>query len=168
MPMNTTQLGRNGDATDTAPVCGPWIAMPSPALLPRSQLPRTFTVDPGTMSIPSPVVSPALREIGFGEWEALSWSEIESRNRDYARLWSDSYPDLPAPGGESFEAFQFRVLSKVNHLLEMTSLRSAAVVTHAGVMRVVLRSLYGLDERRAWEQTRDYCGFFRYQLGGPR
>jgi broad specificity phosphatase PhoE len=111
----------------------------------------------------SPIKVPQLREIDFGEWEGLSWQEIESRDRAYARRWSEAYPDLPAPGGELFDAFQSRVLNVVQHLLAMTSQTCVAVVTHAGVMRVVLRSLCGLEEQEAWERTKTYCGFFRYQ-----
>lgn len=113
----------------------------------------------------SPIKVPELREISFGEWEGLSWPEIESRDRAYARRWSETYPGLPAPGGEPFEVFQSRVLIQVKHLLTAASQRCAAVVTHAGVMRVVLRSLCGLDEQEAWERTKAYCGFFRYQPG---
>jgi broad specificity phosphatase PhoE len=112
----------------------------------------------------TPIVVPELREIDFGEWEALSWREIELRDPAYARRWSDAFPNLAAPGGESFDAFQSRVLSKVDRLVE-ASQGCAAVVTHAGVMRVVLRSLCRLDEQEAWDRTREYCGFFRYQAG---
>src|ERR1700742_386415 len=30
---------------------------------------------------------PALREIHFGRWEGLSWSEIEQLDPEYARRW---------------------------------------------------------------------------------
>jgi broad specificity phosphatase PhoE len=113
----------------------------------------------------SPTKVPGLREIDFGEWEGLSWPEIESRDQVFAHRWSKHYPDLPAPGGEPFEAFQSRVLSEVEHLLAITPQRCVAVVTHAGVMRVVLRALCDLKEQEAWEQTKAYCGFFRYQPG---
>jgi broad specificity phosphatase PhoE len=116
---------------------------------------------------PSPIVVPELREINFGEWETLSWQEIELRDSGYARRWSDAFPDLAAPGGEFFDAFQSRVLNKVNQLLE-GSQGCAAVVTHAGVMRVVLRSLCGLDEQEAWDRTKKYCGFFRCESGGTQ
>jgi broad specificity phosphatase PhoE len=109
------------------------------------------------------VTIPQLREIDFGEWEGLSWAQIESRDQAYSRRWSEAYPDLPAPGGEPFLAFQSRVLTEVKHLLCTPTESLAAVVTHAGVMRVVLRSLCSLDEQDAWERTRSYCGFFRYQ-----
>ena len=111
----------------------------------------------------SPIKVRELREIGFGDWEGLSWQEIEARDQVYARRWSEAYPDLPAPGGEPFEAFQSRVLREVRHLLATTSQRCAAVVTHAGVMRIVLRSLCGLEEQEAWERTKGYCCVVRYQ-----
>ena len=108
----------------------------------------------------------ALREINFGAWEGLTWPEIETKDAAYARDWSDTYPDLPAPGGEAFDAFQTRVLDEVQHLLTLDG--CFAVVTHAGVVRVVLRELCGLDEREAWERTRLYCGFFKYTDGMSR
>jgi len=107
----------------------------------------------------------ALREINFGEWEGLTWPEIETKDAAYARDWSNAYPNLPAPGGESFGAFQARVLAEVHHLLTLNGEGCFAVVTHAGVMRVVLRTLCGLDEKEAWERTRLYCGFFKYAGG---
>jgi alpha-ribazole phosphatase/probable phosphoglycerate mutase len=107
----------------------------------------------------------ALREINFGEWEGLTWPEIETKDAAYAREWSNAYPNLPAPGGESFDAFQARVLAEVHHLLTLNGGGCFAVVTHGGVIRVVLRALCGLDEREAWEQTKSYCGFFRYKDG---
>lgn len=107
----------------------------------------------------------ALREINFGAWEGLTWPEIETKDASYARDWSNAYPNLPAPGGEPFDAFQSRVLTEVQHLLTLNGEGCFAVVTHAGVMRVVLRTLCGLDEKEAWERTRLYCGFFKYAGG---
>jgi alpha-ribazole phosphatase/probable phosphoglycerate mutase len=115
----------------------------------------------------SSIIVPALREIAFGEWEGLTWQEIEARDAAYARRWSESYPQLPASGGESFADFQFRVMSQVHQLLNIEGDRTCAVVTHAGVMRLVLRTLYDLDEDEAWERTRSYCSYFHYrQMNG--
>jgi broad specificity phosphatase PhoE len=132
-----------------------------------SDLSRSFTTADaiGRQFGISPITLPELREIDFGEWEGLSWAQIESSDRAYARQWSEAYPDLPAPGGEPFEGFQLRVLTHVNRLLGESAQKCAVVVTHAGVMRVVLRSLCGLGEEEAWQRTQAYCGFFRYQSG---
>jgi broad specificity phosphatase PhoE len=106
---------------------------------------------------------PELREIDFGEWEGLTWEEIESRDRAYARKWSSAFPRLPAPGGERFEAFRNRVLNEVKALLAIKGQKCLAVVTHGGVMRVVLRTFCGVSEEQAWERTRGYCSLFRYK-----
>jgi broad specificity phosphatase PhoE len=105
---------------------------------------------------------PNLREIYFGNWEGLTWQQIQEQDEAYARRWTDTYPNLPAPGGESFAGFQTRVIAEVTEILNSSDRRQAGVVTHGGVMRVVLQAICGLAENEAWELTKPYCSFFRY------
>ncbi|MEI9978953.1 MAG: histidine phosphatase family protein [Edaphobacter sp.] len=109
-------------------------------------------------------VSSALREINFGQWEGLTWKEIELKDPIYSRLWTKEYPNLPAPGGESFCDFECRVLDKVNRLVTKaeTAHSSIAVVAHAGVLRIVLTKLQGYSEELAWTLTKSYCSVVRY------
>jgi alpha-ribazole phosphatase len=114
-------------------------------------------------------VRPALREIDFGQWEGLTWEEIERRDEAYARRWVVEYPNLPAPDGESFRDFERRVLDEVKFL----SLEAEAeghgivIVTHAGVLRTMMRTLHGCSEQAAWEQTRSYCSIVRHTSTAP-
>jgi alpha-ribazole phosphatase len=108
------------------------------------------------------VVRPALREIDFGQWEGLSWEQIEQMDPEYARTWVARYPHLPAPSGETFHAFETRVLREVNHLLDANR-GPIAVVTHGGVLRAVLRHLCGCSDEEAWQQTQAYCSIVRYE-----
>ena len=98
-----------------------------------------------------------LREINFGEWEGLSWQQIEQRDPHYARRWIEDFPNLPAPGGEIFADFKTRVLAEVNQLPLCPSNKLTAVVTHAGVMRIVLSALQGCTQQEAWDRTKFYC-----------
>jgi len=103
-------------------------------------------------------VRPALREIGFGRWEGLTWDEIEERDEAYARRWATEFPGLPAPEGECFQDFERRVLEEVRFLsTKECDDRCAAIVTHAGVLRTVLRTFHGCSEEDAWRQTRSHC-----------
>jgi broad specificity phosphatase PhoE len=132
-----------------------------------SDLERAVTTAKGlsdAFAIPC-FLRPALREIDFGQWEGLTWSEIEAIYPLYASQWLDSYPNLPAPGGESFQLFEARVIAEIDHLLSLREHRRIAVVTHAGVMRCVLLSLCGVGEREAWLRTKSYCCSFRYADG---
>ncbi len=108
-------------------------------------------------------VRPALREIGFGDWEGLAWKEIEELDPIYARRWIAEYPDLHAPGGELFSEFERRVMREVE-LLSLqwgTSGRSIAVISHAGVIRCVLRGLPGYSEEEVWKLAKEYCSIVR-------
>jgi alpha-ribazole phosphatase len=108
---------------------------------------------------------PALREIHFGEWEGLTWGQIEQVDPEYARRWVDGYPYVTAPAGETFQEFEARVLEEVSDLIDRDG-ESIAVVTHAGVLRVVLRHLHGCSEQEAWQQTQPYCCVVRYEAKG--
>jgi alpha-ribazole phosphatase len=105
---------------------------------------------------------PALREIDFGEWESLSWQEIESRDPEYAQTWMAGFPHLPAPSGETFPAFETRVLHEVNGLMDHDA-GPIAVVTHGGVLRVVLQHFCGRSASEAWQETESYCCVVRYE-----
>jgi alpha-ribazole phosphatase/probable phosphoglycerate mutase len=111
-------------------------------------------------------VRSALREIDFGQWEGLTWKKIELRDEAYARRWVAEYPRLPAPDGENFRDFERRVLDEVKSLSMEAKAegRSIAVVTHAGVLRIVLGALHGCSEDEAWEQTKSYCSIFRHLI----
>lgn len=107
-----------------------------------------------------------LREIDFGKWEGLTWREIERQDEAYARRWIAERPRLPAPNGEDFRDFEQRVLNEVRFLSMEAEAngRDIAVVTHAGVLRVVLCGLHGCTEDDAWERTRSYCSIVRHPI----
>ncbi len=107
---------------------------------------------------------PALREINFGQWEGLAWSEVEHRDVAYAQRWIAEYPNLSAPDGESISNFEKRVLAEVELLMAKAESNDIAVVTHGGVLRTVLCRLHGCLEEEAWELTRAYCSVVRYKI----
>jgi broad specificity phosphatase PhoE len=107
---------------------------------------------------------PALREINFGQWDGLTWEQIEQSDRAYAHRWVAEYPNLSAPGGEGFGDFERRVLEEIEALVIKTKGRGIAVVTHAGVLRTVLCRLLNCSEEEAWRQTRSYCSIVRYRV----
>ncbi|HET9087037.1 MAG TPA: histidine phosphatase family protein [Acidobacteriaceae bacterium] len=103
----------------------------------------------------------ALREIDFGEWEGLTWQEIERLDPDMASRWAAKFPRMSVPRGESIEGFEARVLDELNYLQSHATYGLVALVTHAGVIRVALRKLCGMDEQTTWRVTKPYCCSFR-------
>ncbi len=109
-------------------------------------------------------LQPDLREINFGEWEGLSWEQIEQRDAIYAGQWLAAFPRLPAPRGERFQAFEARVVAALDRLMAGDH-GPIAVVTHAGVLRVVSERLFGCTE--PWKQPQPYCGILQYESRVP-
>lgn len=103
-----------------------------------------------------------LREIDFGAWDGLTWSQIEAVDPEYAARWLAAYPQLAAPGGERFDAFEARVRAEIESLPTHRDYRTVVVVTHAGVLRSILQRRCGLTQDQAWARTREYGSVFRY------
>lgn len=101
-------------------------------------------------------VRPGLREIHFGDWEGLSWSEVEVRDATLAQRWVERHPDVTPTGGESLQQFERRVCTECAFLFVAATERPIAVVAHAGFMRVLLTTFYGVLEEEAWKLTREY------------
>ena len=111
----------------------------------------------------SVVARSSLREIHFGDWEGMSWAEIERRDAAYAREWVSAFPKLAAPGGERFADFEVRIMTEVDTLVRLAKDQHIVVVTHGGVMRVALQKLLACSEQEAWNRTLPYCGSFAYE-----
>ena len=54
---------------------------------------------------------PALRERGFGEFEGMTWSELEAAQPEAIRRWRQRDPDFAPPGGETLVQLQQRVVA---------------------------------------------------------
>jgi 2,3-bisphosphoglycerate-dependent phosphoglycerate mutase len=80
-----------------------------------------------------------LRERCYGEFEGMTWAEIEqARPRDYQRLAARD-PGYVVPGGESGAQFRDRIVSALEHLARTHAGATVAVVTHGGVLGIVYR-----------------------------
>lgn len=105
-----------------------------------------------------------LREISLGAWEGRRWSEIRAAGPDIKSL--ESSPELCAPGGETFACFRDRSLRALKEIVAECNGHLGAVVTHLGVIRVVLNELSSAN--RVWEpqQSIDHCSVYRIRISG--
>lgn len=88
------------------------------------------------------VLETRLREMRFGEWEGLDWTQIRER---YPHLpegsWSDPREYTPE-GGESFDEVHERVGAVLAYIREkIVPGQRALIVTHAGVLHSVMHVL---------------------------
>lgn len=82
------------------------------------------------------------REIHFGRWEGLTQEEIRARDPIVYQDWQAGGEGFEFPGGESRGGFRSRVRSGMDRLLAEPA-RSALLVLHKGVIRVLAEELAG-------------------------
>ena len=105
-----------------------------------------------------PVVTDArLREMDFGHWEGRLWTELP---REQIEAWRADIARHVPPGGESLAEVATRSLAFV---ADLPSQHEAIVVTHAGVMQTLLKSLRGLPLSGFSGQKIDYGQVFVLQ-----
>jgi alpha-ribazole phosphatase len=91
-----------------------------------------------------------LKELDFGDWELKTWNDIYETS--YGKLWMENYLTLPCPNGESYIDMENRLIpgidkTKINTNFYTDILSKAKpsdnilVVTHAGVIRILVRFL---------------------------
>ena len=99
-----------------------------------------------------------LNEIYFGDWEGLTFEEIEKSAPALCQRWLTLPCAFRFPGGESVEEFRCRVLKGYDFILDYPSQEhgDVAIVAHGGVIRVILCRILGLDISRMWDFHLDF------------
>jgi broad specificity phosphatase PhoE len=105
------------------------------------------------------VILPELAEIGLGEWDGLSWSEIETRDPELASRKLADWTGVTPPGGETWSDFTRRVDSALE--VVRRGLFPAAVVAHVAVNAWIAHRV-GRAATLAFQQ--EYAQVDRYEL----
>lgn len=113
---------------------------------------------------PAPVVDPRLVEMDFGEWEMRRWDEIERAAFD---AWVADILNFAPPGGERAADLLARALAFVDALHDRGHAQ-AAVLTHGGVLRVLLAHWLAIPPRRWPALVFDFGGVSKVELDGAR
>ncbi len=125
---------------------------------------------PGPQAIPGPeaVVMPDLAEQDFGEWQGLTYEELQqSRAGEFHRFWH-APADVAPPGGESFVAVIERVSRAIHRLVEAHPGEDIIAVAHGGTIRAALALALGLDPEAALAFTIENCSITRIdRIDGP-
>jgi alpha-ribazole phosphatase len=97
------------------------------------------------------IAAPGLRELAFGRWEGLTFSEIEQRYPQACRAWLDEPWQVCPPGGESLRDFTARLERIYAALLRDHPGETVLLVTHGGVVQVLLCLALGLAPQAYWQ-----------------
>jgi alpha-ribazole phosphatase len=104
----------------------------------------------------TPQAIPEFREVNFGAWEGLTFSEIMAQ---FPAELQERFRDLPnfrIPGGESLKDVRARALPQLQELLRRHAGAAFLLVAHAGVNRVILSEAMGLDLAHLFRLDQSY------------
>lgn len=95
-------------------------------------------------------VMKAFQELSFGDWEGLTFEEIE---RKWPGMIAEMYhhPDtLRLPHGESFGDLQKRTMAALKDIISEGDNKTYAIISHGAAIRTILCGLLEIPLDRSW------------------
>lgn len=94
-----------------------------------------------------------LRERGFGDFQGLTFKEIEARWPEDALRWRRRDPSFGPTGGETLAGFYARVVDTATTLAQKHPGQTIAMVAHGGVLDCLYRAASRVDLQapRTWQ-----------------
>jgi len=94
-----------------------------------------------------------LKEMAYGDWELVPWSEIERKPLDE---WMSDFVNNRPPGGESFNDLKSRVINFWDELTKKESDKPTVIYTHGGVIRVIVCHLLSIPLEKVFQFHLDF------------
>ena len=124
--------------------------LPAPAVVASSDLQRaSATANALSAHRTRLAPDPAFREIDFGAWDGLHWTDIAARDPDLSRLFWESPGDHRAPGGESWNQAADRATMALDALVRLHPAQDLILVTHMGIILTQLQRRLGIPATTA-------------------
>ncbi|SHM22049.1 alpha-ribazole phosphatase [Chryseobacterium carnipullorum] len=94
-----------------------------------------------------------LREMNFGRWEMKKWTDIPEEE---INPWYYDFVNVKAAGGESLLDMKARVMSFWNEFTAENNMDKALLVTHGGVIRLIIQSILEFPLENLFKIQIDY------------
>lgn len=112
----------------------------------------------------TPNVIEHAKEVDFGNWEGLTFPEIEALNPELIDAWSND-PDFSFPNGESLKAFQKRCEQLAQDLLKSDQ-ETIILLCHGGIIRFLLCYFLDIDYSETYRFQADNASFTHLKVYG--
>ena len=109
-------------------------------------------------------INNSFQEIDFGLWEGLSPDKIMKEEAEKLKSWWQSPTRVTPPEGEDFHEFQARILKSLKQLISDNKGKNILLITHAGVIRVILMYVLGMQEENLFRINVDNASFSQIHI----
>ena len=106
------------------------------------------------------------KEVDFGDWEGLTFPEIEERNPELINAWSND-PEFSFPNGESIEDFKNRCEELAQVLLNIDD-ENIVLLCHGGVIRYLTCYFLDIDYSETYRFQTDNASFTHLKVYGEK
>jgi alpha-ribazole phosphatase len=103
-----------------------------------------------------PVPMPELRELSFGEWEGLTWAELEEKFPDQWQTRMNDFVGYRAPGGECLLDLRDRAIPAITKIVSCHRGEEVFVVAHGGANRIILLDALGAPVSSMFRIEQDF------------
>lgn len=114
---------------------------------PMKRAQQTLQPLAATRKLP-PVNMTGLREVHFGDWTGLRWTEVQQKFNLSAYQWLDQLEQAAIPNAETVPVFRERVEFVLQEILRNHPSQKVAIVCHGGTIRMLLAILLALPLSR--------------------
>ena len=94
-------------------------------------------------------IAPQWQEIDYGDWDGMQLKDWRSEAADQFKAFRKDMSKLAPPNGENYLSFKDRVLAAWQEISELEDGSHVLLVTHGGVLRVVLPTVLGMALNRS-------------------
>ncbi len=155
--IGQTDLALSGEGREQCHAMGEFLRTKNISRVLSSPLLRcrqTTAIITGSLDCPA-TFHDALREIDLGQWEGMSVTEVKERYPGAYEARGRDMAHFRPPGGESFTDLYLRARPVLQSCLQ-TDAEDVALVTHAGVIRVLLCHLLGMPLQNLFRLQQTY------------
>ena len=104
------------------------------------------------------------QEIDYGDWDGMPINEWRKEAAEQFKAFSKDLSALKPPNGETYSNFKERILGALESLSELPDGSHVLVVTHGGVLRVVIPSILGMPFNKSGPLHIPFACFSRMKI----
>ena len=94
-------------------------------------------------------------DMSFGHWEGHPHQEIQKMDPETYKLWRKEPHRVTLPGGESLDQVRIRAMAALEQVIERYPGKTAVLVSHRVINKVLLCAVLGLDNSHFWQIKQD-------------
>jgi len=110
------------------------------------------------------ILEERLRELNFGKWEGMHFSDVQEKYRECWEQWCSDWKYSAPPSGESFMDMYHRIKCCIEELLDRYKGKKMLIVSHQGPMRIIPLVLLKLPFECYWSFTAEQGRYSHYQI----